>query len=44
VITDFIPTVMFEHLWYLFDDYYAFFDELSVGWHAQYAELRPMVW
>jgi hypothetical protein len=43
LITDDSPTATFEHLWHLFNDYYAFFDERSVDWNAQYAEQRPKV-
>jgi hypothetical protein len=43
LITDDSPTTTFEHLWQLFNDYYAFFEERSVDWNALYAELRPQV-
>jgi hypothetical protein len=43
LITDSTPTATFEYLWQLFNDYYAFFEEHSVDWNAQYGELRPLV-
>ena len=36
----FDAAAMFDHIWHTFNDYYAFFEERSVDWHAQYALLR----
>jgi len=37
------PTVVFEHLWHSFNDYYAFFSERHIDWHKLYAEVRPTI-
>ena len=43
LITGTTPTVAFDVLWNTFNDYYAFFNERSVDWDAQFAAIRPLV-
>ena len=37
------PTLVFDHLWNTFNDYYAFFSERNVDWEQQRALYRPNV-
>jgi len=43
LIEDPTPTVVFDHFWHTFNDYYAFFAERQVDWEAQRATYRPQV-
>jgi len=43
LIEDSTPTIVFEHVWHTFNDYYAFFTERGVDWQAQSAIYLPQV-
>ena len=43
LVTDTTSTIGFDFLWNTFNDYYAFFNERSVDWDAQFAAIRPLV-
>lgn len=37
------PEQTFEHLWNVYNTYYAFFEEKEVDWQAVYSEYRPRI-
>ncbi|MEM6807500.1 MAG: S41 family peptidase [Bacteroidota bacterium] len=38
-----LPEQTFEHLWHVYENYYALFEEKNVDWNAMYTTYRPEV-
>ena len=38
-----LPEQTFEHLWHIYDKYYALFDEKKIDWDSMYSIYRPLV-